>query len=101
MDNGAKSLGKTISDAYIELSSRADADKVVQRCNRTYLKGRLVTVRPASENEFLRRLFPFWGKLGGSDEPAMNVYLKRDEINSLLMVCKNYKLHFSRKSADR
>lgn len=104
-ENGGKSLGKTLSDAYVELQNDADAQSVVQRLNRTFLKSRMVTIRPSSEQELLQRLFPtlYQDSLDKMDHQTPNgtIYLKRDEINAILMVCKNYKLHFSRKCADR
>ncbi|KAG0337071.1 hypothetical protein BG004_007795 [Podila humilis] len=33
--------------------------------------------------------------------PATPPFVTRDEINALLVVCRNYKLHFSRKCAER
>ncbi|KNC98165.1 uncharacterized protein SPPG_06569 [Spizellomyces punctatus DAOM BR117] len=36
-----------------------------------------------------------------SSQLKEGVYLLREEINALLLVCRNYKLHFSRKCAER
>ncbi|KAG0268492.1 hypothetical protein DFQ27_006557 [Actinomortierella ambigua] len=36
-----------------------------------------------------------------SSNPATPPFVTRDEINALLVVCRNYKLHFSRKCAER
>ncbi|TPX63335.1 hypothetical protein SpCBS45565_g06678 [Spizellomyces sp. 'palustris'] len=36
-----------------------------------------------------------------TSQPKEGVYLLREEINALLLVCRNYKLHFSRKCAER
>ncbi|KAF9358772.1 hypothetical protein BGX34_008777 [Mortierella sp. NVP85] len=33
--------------------------------------------------------------------PTIPAFVTRDEINALLVVCRNYKLHFSRKCAER
>ncbi|KAG0235469.1 hypothetical protein BGW42_005255 [Actinomortierella wolfii] len=36
-----------------------------------------------------------------ASDPATPPFVTRDEINALLVVCRNYKLHFSRKCAER
>ncbi|KAI8358767.1 hypothetical protein B0O80DRAFT_441399 [Mortierella sp. GBAus27b] len=42
------------------------------------------------------------GAVGKIQSPAITpAFVSRDEINALLVVCRNYKLHFSRKCAER
>ena len=36
-----------------------------------------------------------------TDYARNGCFLTRDEVNAILLVCKNYKLHFSRKCAER
>lgn len=69
----------------------------------------------ASQEELFRRLYPLWpgaqkssdehqqqeSNIGIKSQDAHKIYLKRDEIQAILMVCRNYKMHFSRKCADR
>ena len=57
---------------------------------RGFLKGREIAVRFAEEDELMRRMFPAWTP--DEEENKCKVYLKRDEINAILMVCKNYKV---------
>lgn len=130
LENAGKSTGKTFSDAYVEFDTSDNAKEVLFNMNRTNLKGRVVSVRMSSQEELMRRLFPNWTvlspsfarsnshripsqsgvyqcKLNDSTQNDHNklddykLYLKRGEIQAILMVCKNYKLHFSRKCADR
>ncbi|KAI9305229.1 hypothetical protein BJ944DRAFT_239845 [Cunninghamella echinulata] len=116
-----RTTGKTLSDAYVELVSHHDLKRAIETKNQKSLKGRTVTVTECQQDELLTMIFPKWrGKFvgisaippdtktvksmssaaggGGSTCPP---FITREEINSLLVVCKNYKLHFSRKCAER
>ncbi|KAK9703755.1 hypothetical protein K7432_010568 [Basidiobolus ranarum] len=108
-----RSTGKTLSYAFIETHNIQDALEIIQSRNLKVLKGRIVSVSESSQEELMRAIFPSWkGSFVGSNvvapqdasrerntQPSM--LLSRDEINSILMICKNYKLHFSRKCAER
>jgi hypothetical protein len=83
-------MGKTMSDAYLEFENQATAAHIVMSRNRSYLKGRLVALRHSKKQELFRRLFPHWNPEG--DETERRTYLKRDEINGILLVCKHYKV---------
>ncbi|KAI9286232.1 hypothetical protein BC943DRAFT_359403 [Umbelopsis sp. AD052] len=117
-----RTTGKTLSDAYVEFVSYNDMQCAIEQCNMRPLKGRIVGVQECSQEEFLRVVFPKWrGKFigttavppdasvlrtmstaaGGNVSGACPPFVTREEINSLLVVCRNYKLHFSRKCAER
>ncbi|CAO3600444.1 unnamed protein product [Absidia cylindrospora] len=116
-----RTTGKTLSDAYVELATMEDLRYAVATKNQKTLKGRVVSVTECNQDELLNVMFPKWrGSFsglaaippdtqvvrsmstaaggGGSTCPP---FITREEINSLLVVCKNYKLHFSRKCAER
>ncbi|KAK9768310.1 hypothetical protein K7432_001148 [Basidiobolus ranarum] len=108
-----RSTGKTLSYAFIEVQTIHEALDMIQTRNLKVLKGRIVGVSKSSQEELMRAIFPNWrGSFVGNNvimpqdssrernaQPTM--LLSRDEINSVLMICKNYKLHFSRKCAER
>ncbi|KAI8980996.1 hypothetical protein BDB01DRAFT_851411 [Pilobolus umbonatus] len=113
--------GKTLSDAYVEFANKEDVYLAIDTTNQTALKGRIITVTECSQEELLTVIFPKWrGQFYGISAIPPNLdivrsmstaagggssgcppFITREEINSLLMVCKNYKLHFSRKCAER
>ncbi|KAI8333883.1 hypothetical protein BC941DRAFT_433253 [Chlamydoabsidia padenii] len=116
-----RTTGKTMSDAYVELATMEDLQCAIETKNQRTLKGRIVSVKACSQDELLNAVFPKWRGTfsgmaaippdtkvvqsmstavggGGSTCPP---FITREEINSLLVVCKNYKLHFSRKCAER
>ncbi|KAG0083549.1 hypothetical protein BGZ92_010669 [Podila epicladia] len=122
-----RSTGKTFNSAFVELAlTPVDAGIVAQAKNLKVLKGRVVTVELSNQDELLRSVFPKWVGLFENGEPmnpgelppsyegpesdgmgttstpaATPPFVTRDEINALLVVCRNYKLHFSRKCAER
>ncbi|KAG2198136.1 hypothetical protein INT47_001534 [Mucor saturninus] len=116
-----RTTGKTLSDAYVEFLTVADMRRAIESRNQKPLKGRIVSVNECSQEELLAVVFPKWrGQFHGTlaIPPASEVvramstaagggnsgcppFITREEINSLLVVCKNYKLHFSRKCAER
>lgn len=137
-----RTTGKTLSDAYVEFSSVSDMRRAIETRNQKPLKGRIVSVNECSQEELLTVVFPKWrGQFHGTlaIPPASEIvrtmstaagggnsgcppFITREEINSLLVVCKNYKvkknkgrilkyntflltyyyqLHFSRKCAER
>lgn len=81
-------MGKTLSDAYVELDEIECARAFARQ--RTPLKGRIITIRFAKDMEVFRRVFPSWTP--GKDDETPGVYLKREEINAILLVCKHYKV---------
>ncbi|CEI93548.1 hypothetical protein RMCBS344292_07779 [Rhizopus microsporus] len=117
-----RTTGKTLSDAYVEFASVSDLWRAIETRSEKPLKGRIVTVTECSPEELLSVVFPKWrgqfqGNMaipptfevvktmstaaGGGAHSACPPFITREEINSLLVVCKNYKLHFSRKCAER
>ncbi|KAI8980327.1 hypothetical protein BDB01DRAFT_898224 [Pilobolus umbonatus] len=107
--------GKTYSECYVEFPSELEARKAIKFGNQKFLKGRITTVSLCSSDELLKVIFPKWkGKFINNkavpfvqyrDRSAIGQayppFVTREEINSLLVICKNYKLHFSRKCAER
>lgn len=108
-----RTTGKTLSDAYVEFVSYSDMQCAIEQCNMRPLKGRIVGVQECSQEEFLRVVFPKWrGKFigttavppdasvlrtmstaaGGNVSGACPPFVTREEINSLLVVCRNYKV---------
>ncbi|KAI8088771.1 uncharacterized protein BX664DRAFT_358414 [Halteromyces radiatus] len=116
-----RTTGKTLSDAYVELATMEDVRYAIETKHQKPLKGRIVSVIQCQQEELLTVIFPKWrGKFSGTTAipPDTKVvksmstaaggggntcppFITREEINSLLVVCKNYKLHFSRKCAER
>ncbi|RCI03746.1 hypothetical protein CU098_010501 [Rhizopus stolonifer] len=116
-----RTTGKTLSDAYVEFATLMDMKRAIEQKNQKPLKGRIVSVIECSQEELLSVVFPKWrGQFQGISAipPATEIvksmstaagggnsgcppFITREEINSLLVVCKNYKLHFSRKCAER
>ncbi|CEP08849.1 hypothetical protein [Parasitella parasitica] len=117
-----RTTGKTLSDAYVEFASVQDLRRAIETKNQKPLKGRVVSVSECFQEELLRVVFPKWrGQFqgisaippttevvrsmttaaGGGSSSGCPPFITREEINSMLVVCKNYKLHFSRKCAER
>lgn len=112
-----RTTGKTLSDAYVEFSTIADMRRAIDTRNQKPLKGRIVSVTECSQEELLAVVFPKWrGKFQGTNAipPATEVlrtmstaagggssgfppFITREEINSLLVVCKNYKVKKGKK----
>ena len=109
-----RTTGKTLSDAYVEFATLSDLRRAIETRNLKPLKGRIVSVSECSQEELLSVVFSKWrGQFCGISAipPASDVvktmstavggggsscppFITREEINSLLVVCKNYKLHF-------
>lgn len=115
-----RTTGKTFNSAFVELAlTPVDAGMVAQAKNLKVLKGRVVTVELSSQEELLRSVFPKWvghfengepvnpGDLtyegqasDGSGTTSALVpppFVTRDEINALLVVCRNYKVNEKKK----
>lgn len=100
-----RTTGKTLSEAYVELATLADAHRAVDTRNMKPLKGRLVSCMRSSQEDLMRAIFPKWkGEFSGCDavvtaemlQSTPNVphvpFITREEMNSLLVVCRNYKV---------
>jgi len=101
------STGKTLSEAYIEFATIAEAQRAVDARNMKPLKGRLVSCIQSCQEDLMRAVFPQWkGEFSGCDAVITNELLQsthfvsriplimREEINSLLVVCRNYKVFY-------
>ncbi|KAI8079443.1 hypothetical protein BDF21DRAFT_494025 [Thamnidium elegans] len=99
--------GKTLSDCYIEFLSESEAQRATEYGNQRALKNRIVSATLSSHQEFLEITFPKWATkfTGNQANPAIDnnlqSFVTHEEISSLLTICKNYKLYFSRKCAER
>ncbi|KAG2184173.1 hypothetical protein INT44_009188 [Umbelopsis vinacea] len=107
-----RSTGKTVSNAYVEVLEPTEAQRAVTTCHRKPLKGRLVHVSHSNQDELLKSLFPCWtgnfvkGMAIPTETQSVSpkqdqTFITRQEINSLLTICRNYKIHFSRKCPER
>ncbi|KAJ3162002.1 hypothetical protein HDU86_005700 [Geranomyces michiganensis] len=120
-----RATGKTQSECFVEFPTYTDAQRALELHGRGVLKGRIVVTQWSTQAELADALFPH--RAGHSKEPNVmehdagqddgdsgliydhnlsapatdGVFLLREEINALLLVCRNYKLHFSRKCAER
>ena len=83
-----RSTGKTKNEAFIELRDFADCERCIASFNRKILKGRPVSVQSSSYTELFNTHFPLAA-------PEQNLFLTREEINSILAICKNYKVSFA------
>ncbi|CAG8558717.1 3099_t:CDS:10 [Ambispora leptoticha] len=111
-----RTTGKTLSEAFVEFVASADADRAVDLRNMKPMKGRLISCTRSSQEELMKAVFPKWKgsfygcnavvtdetREKGANKPVTTIpFVTREEMNSLLVVCRNYKLHFSRKCAER
>jgi hypothetical protein len=108
-----RTTGKTLSDAYVEFASTIDLWRAIETRSEKSLKGRIITVSECSQEELLSVIFPKWrgqfqGNMaipptsdivktmstaaGGGVNSGCPPFITREEINSLLVVCKNYKV---------
>lgn len=101
--------GKTQPHCYVEFASVHQALRAIQYGNKRPIKGRIINISFCPMDELLSSTFPSW-KTGFTNSKANQVlsqnspnsyFITRDEVKSLLIICKNYKLHFSRKCAER
>lgn len=81
--------GKTRNYGFVECVDLNSERKPTDGMNGVYLKNRTVDIHPSSLLEMTAAHF--------EDEKL----LKRDDINAIVSICRNYKLHFSRKCAER
>ncbi|ORZ02501.1 hypothetical protein BCR43DRAFT_481644 [Syncephalastrum racemosum] len=116
-----KSTGKTMADAYIEVLSEQDVQKAVNSYKHPPIKGRKVFIVPSSQDQMLADLFPEWPgqfvhgvPVLDNKEPPTSIVdddeatappppplIQRQEFESLLQICRNFKVHFSRKCGER
>ncbi|KAI9270785.1 hypothetical protein BDA99DRAFT_557582 [Phascolomyces articulosus] len=119
-----KSSGKTLSEAYVEFESEQDITRVLQKLKSPQVKTRRVYITKSSPEKLFRDIFPQWrgvfidGLPSIADEQQqITAHLLLDsscpspspppplveghEYESLLGICRNFKLHFSRKCAER
>ncbi|KAI3634085.1 hypothetical protein MIR68_007689 [Amoeboaphelidium protococcarum] len=98
LDSPAKTMGKTLADAYIEVENVGIAMDCIKLKNQLLMKNRVISLRVSNHQELMRRLFPQWSYHTKSQKEQ---YITQSERQAILMVCKDYKQHFSRKCADR
>lgn len=91
--------GKTLSDCYIEFPSQSEAIRAAEYGNQRTLKNRVLSATLCSHQQFLDITFPR-RKKSISTDPDSPWFITREEINSLLTICKNYKVN-NKKFANR
>ena len=108
-----RTTGKTLSDAYVEFATVSDLRRAIDTKNQKPLKGRIISVSECCQEELLKVVFPKWRcqfqgvsaipptndvvrtmttAAGGGNSSGCPPFITREEINSLLVVCKNYKV---------
>jgi hypothetical protein len=112
-----RSTGKTLSECYIEFATVADAQAGLElQASRRIIKGREVSLVPSTQKEFMAALFACFALSELSpDNPFLLIrnvsptsssqataplgsassFLTRDDIQSILTICKNYKVGFT------
>lgn len=113
----------------MEFPTYYDALTAMEMHPKGILKGRIVTTQWSSQAELFNLLFPNQTVFPKKNLPGANqaqriasplpnqrvlsdggaqaqaqktgIFLQREEINAILVICRNYKLHFSRKCAER
>ncbi|KAJ3127963.1 hypothetical protein HK098_005476 [Nowakowskiella sp. JEL0407] len=125
-----RETGKTYSECFVEFPDQTTALRALEKHPKGLLKGRLVTVHKSSQEELLRLLFPRWKTSANEDQVTQPEFaeidkkdivyqggiiyggaakkfakegamITREEISAILLTCRYYKLHFSRKCAER
>ncbi|KAI8143848.1 hypothetical protein BJV82DRAFT_656768 [Fennellomyces sp. T-0311] len=111
-----KSTGKTQSEAYIEVATEHDAYIAVKHFPHTPVKGRKLYIAKSSQEKLFQKIFPQWkgtfmdgrpfflndrGKAVDITTMTPPPLVERQEFESTLAICRNYKLHFSRKCGER
>jgi len=112
-----RSCGKTLSTCYVEVNTFQEASFIIQHRNTQVIKGRIVTVSLSPPKDLYQALFPSWrgwhrnngsssfikqihtgggpGLVSPLDYNKLNpegVFITRDEINAILLICRNYKV---------
>lgn len=96
-----RTTGKTLSYCYIEFVSEKEAQRAIEYGNQRILKNRLVTVTYSSNQEFLATTFPKWQSGFTGTNPnypsnqIFNPFITQEEMSSILVICKNYKVKSS------
>ncbi|KAF7723835.1 hypothetical protein EC973_001560 [Apophysomyces ossiformis] len=114
-----KATGKTMSDAYVEVAMNVSISDAIKKIKRAPVKGRKLFLMESSQGELMSKLFTGWpgefkkdgtgvlppcvvddlnSSTANKSPPSL---IQRRDFESLLAVCRNYKLHFSRKCGER
>ncbi|OAD66310.1 hypothetical protein PHYBLDRAFT_152635 [Phycomyces blakesleeanus NRRL 1555(-)] len=107
-----KHTGKTLDHAYIEvLSDKQTIVEAIKTYRRPPVKGRRLSLSESSQDDLMSDLYPGWKdslgissfKANGDDTNIQNQpgLIEREDYEALLAVCRDFKLHFSRKCAER
>ncbi|KAI7870652.1 hypothetical protein BDF14DRAFT_1501391 [Spinellus fusiger] len=105
-----KSTGKTLSLAFVEvLSDKEETARTIRTLKRPPVKGRKLFFEQSSQHELMKELYPGWttyfpsegASVVSEDFQLQPGLIQRGEYESLLAVCRNFKLHFSRKCGER
>ncbi|OZJ02866.1 hypothetical protein BZG36_04087 [Bifiguratus adelaidae] len=108
-----RATGKTLTDAFIELDDAKDVEKVFAKGFSKTLKMRPVGIQRSNQGDLMHALFPSWDGTFDGINPVQaeqstergkrkgTSFMSREEITSMLAICKNYKYHFSRRCPER
>jgi RNA recognition motif-containing protein len=94
-----RTTGKTLSDCYVEFTCKEEALNAVQYTNQKLMKERPINVSFCMMEELLELIFPRWNSGFTDSKPnflpssSLHTFITQDEIDSLLNICKNYKVN--------
>lgn len=89
-----KLTGKTRNFVFMECSDLDELERMIRQTDGVIFKSRVLASKQSNLTELTGTHFDHANEEIGQ-------YLTREEINNILNVCRNYKLHFSRKCAER
>ncbi|KAI8880466.1 hypothetical protein K501DRAFT_275530 [Backusella circina FSU 941] len=103
------STGKTDSKAFLQVVDCSYNRKLLEEGQTNHIiHCRRIKISICPQDEFLRALYPSWpgtfqdGKaLLSENNDKHPIFITQRELQGLGNVCRNYKLHFNRKSGER
>ncbi|CAO3702511.1 unnamed protein product [Rhizopus stolonifer] len=99
--------GKTLGVAFIEYKVEPNQDILYELGKLLPVKGRRLRFTKSSYDELLEHLFPDWqgsfsrGLAHASISTKIPFFLTQKDLQNLLNICKNYKIYYNRKCAER
>lgn len=94
--------GKTLSDCFVEFKTDNDLKQAIEMGNQKHIKGRIVSVFRYKYEDMMKWIFPKWSGhfMENTAVPTKqnhhnNPFITKEEMNSLLVICKNYKVRFT------
>lgn len=80
-----KSTGKTKNELFIQTKDTCQSEQIISNLNKKMIKGRTVFVQSSSFTELFNTHFPL-------ARPSEGIFLTREEINCIIVICKNFKV---------